>query len=229
MVVWLPLESNPDVINKFLGQLGVSTEYQAFDVFGTDPELLVMVPQPCIAVLLLFPMSEAHEAHSAVQKAKIEAEGQEVAAPASTFYMTQTIGNACGTIGIIHAIANHTDKIKLEDGGFMQEYLERVKDLGPDAKCEALEQTEGVAEKHEAAAQEGQTEVAEDTRVNAHFICITYVDNTLIELDGRKGRPISHGATTADTFLADATKVCKDFMARDPDSVDFTMMAVSKA
>jgi hypothetical protein len=28
MVVWLPLESNPDVINKFLVDLGVSPEYQ---------------------------------------------------------------------------------------------------------------------------------------------------------------------------------------------------------
>lgn len=227
MVVWLPLESNPDVINKFLGDLGVSPEYQAFDIFGLDPELLMMVPQPCAAVMLLFPISEAHEKHSAEQKAKLEADGQAV--PESLFYMTQTIGNACGTIGLIHAIANNTDKIKLEDGGFMKGYLEKVKGMAPADKCQALEESEGVAEKHEAAAQEGQTEASEGMRVNAHFICITSVEGQLFELDGRKGVPVNHGPTTPDTFLADATKVCKEFMARDPDSVDFTLMALSKA
>ena len=32
---------------------------------------------------------------------------------AGVFFMKQTIGNACGTIGIIHSIANNTDKIPL--------------------------------------------------------------------------------------------------------------------
>jgi len=36
-------------------------------------------------------------------QAKIEAEGQAV--PESLFYMTQTIGNACGTIGLLHAVS----------------------------------------------------------------------------------------------------------------------------
>lgn len=34
--------------------------------------------------------------------------------PSSTvYYMKQTVGNACGTIGLLHAIGNITSQIKL--------------------------------------------------------------------------------------------------------------------
>lgn len=116
---WLPLESNPDVMNKFMQGMGMKDSYVYTDVFGMDEELLAFVPKPVIAVLLLFPVSKGYSDHREAEEAELEKAGGQVVSE-NVFYMKQTIGNACGTIGLLHSIGNNLDKVELgtSGGGF---------------------------------------------------------------------------------------------------------------
>ncbi|XP_032039211.1 ubiquitin carboxyl-terminal hydrolase isozyme L3 isoform X1 [Aythya fuligula] len=153
---WLPLEANPDVTNQFLKQLGIHPDWQFVDVYGMEPELLSMVPRPVCAVLLLFPITEKYETFRTEEEERIKAKGQDV--KSSVYFMKQTINNACGTIGLIHAIANNRDKMNFETNSSLKKFLEDSLSMTPEERAKYLETYEAIRVTHESSAHEGQTE-----------------------------------------------------------------------
>lgn len=223
----LPLESNPDVMNKYLQKLGVPPNWHMVDVMGLDPEVLAWVPRPVLAVLLLFPCSEKYEEFKKKEESEILDKGQVLSN--DVFYLKQKLSNACGTIALVHSIANNTDVIDLQDG-LMKKFVTEAAGLDPEDKGSLLENSQEIIAAHTDLAQEGQTETPNaDDFVNHHFITFIHKDGAMYELDGRKSFPINHGPTSTDTLLEDAAKVCRDYMARDPDEVRFTIVAFTAA
>ncbi|XP_032237490.1 ubiquitin carboxyl-terminal hydrolase isozyme L3 isoform X2 [Nematostella vectensis] len=223
---WLPLESNPDVMNKFVKNLGLKPKFKFVDVFGLDDELLCMLPQPVFAFLLLFPVDEKYEAFTKSQSEQIKKSGQEVSP--DLYYMKQTVSNACGTVAIVHSIANNTSQLDLD--GELKKFIDATRSLSPQERGEKLETDEGITEAHEASAQEGQTEApSADEPVNLHFVSIVHKDGAVYELDGRKEFPINHGKSTPETFMKDAARVCREFMTRDPTELHFTVVALAES
>lgn len=74
--------------------------------------------------------------------------------------MKQTISNACGTVALIHAVANNQDRVILNDGP-LKRFLEATKDAGPEERAAKLEGDDDICETHDAVAQEGQTAVSD--------------------------------------------------------------------
>ncbi|KAK4338203.1 hypothetical protein RND71_042690 [Anisodus tanguticus] len=220
---WIPLEANPDVMNQFIWGLGVPPdEAECYDVYGLDEELLEMVPKPVLAVLFLFPLTPQNFKLEIIHESCLQVQD-----PTSTvFFMKQTVGNACGTIDPLHAIGNITSEILVDEGSFLDKFFKSTALMDPMERASFLEKDREMEVAHSVAAAAGDTEVP--VNVEDHFICFTCVDGQLYELDGDRSGPISHGASTPSTLLQDAAKVIQKMIQKNPDSMNFNVIAISK-
>ena len=226
---WLPLESNPDVINDYVQKMGLDVSKISFhDVMSTEEWALGMIPRPVLAVIMLFPIKPSTEEHRREETERIRTNGQ--ICSEQCYYMKQTVGNACGTVGILHALGNVQSHplYHVTDGTYLQEFYATTANMTPDEIAAYLEADDKIEEIHASAAEEGQTDApAPDEDVDTHFVCFSCVDGYLYELDGRKGSPINHGMVSEGMLLETAIDVVKQFMARDPEEVRFTIMALA--
>jgi len=228
---WFPLESNPELLNKYISKLGFDTSLYSFtDVFSTEEWALGMIPPGTAAVVFLYPLTNVQEDFRA--KEKDELETQEV--DAAVWHIKQRIGNACGTIGILHALANVPEPLKVAtipaDSWLGKFYESCPSQLSSVAKADILEGDTEIASKHDAATSDEQNQTnrgALDDQLITHFVAIVNVNGKLYELDGRKVKPVNHGDTTQESFLKDCANVVQKFMDRDPTEMRFTILALA--
>lgn len=227
---WLPIESNPDVMNDYAQKLGWPVEsFRFYDVLSTEDWAIDMIPQPVLAVLMLFPIKPESEAHAAKEDAA-QAEAAQPTPP-SMFFVRQTVANACGTIGVLHTCLNASTvcggKVALAPDSWLAKFGAATAGLTPDGRAEALEANEELEAAHTEQVGAGQSDVVDDTW--NHFVAfLAGPDGCLYELDGRRPRPVNHGLAAPDTLRA-ATAVIQQYMARDPTELGFTMVALAAA
>lgn len=107
---FIPLEANPELMSALLHRLGLSPALQVHDVYSlTDADMLGFVPRPALALLLVFPVSAVYESHRLAEDALLDeyagrGEGERV------LWFRQTIRNACGLMGLLHAVSNGAAK-----------------------------------------------------------------------------------------------------------------------
>lgn len=223
----LPMESNPDIMNKYLVKLGVSDKWRMVDVIGLEGEALSWVPRPVLAVILLFPLSDAYEQHRCEQENELDK--KKPAAPKDVFHLRQVLSNICGTIALVHSVANNTHRIDVADG-LLKRYLKDAQGLDAAAKGALLENSVAIIEAYKDVvhAESPEGEDVNETP-NNHFVTFVHKDGTLYELDGRKTLPINHGPTTPEHLLEDAAKICRQFIDREPDNIGFNIVALVPA
>jgi len=222
-VRWLPLESNPEVLTKFLRNGGVPEPWNMTDVFGLDPDLLGMVPQPVKALVLLFPMTDCSEKFGEERAKELSVSDF----PSDLFYTNQTVSNACGTVALLHAVGNNVKETGLKEDGVLSQFYKATAAMSPKEKARFMETCQDLADAHKKHAQEGNATETPSLKdeVEHHFIAFVHHGGSLWELDGRKPLPLNCGPSKPEDLLQDAAKECQRYMKADPDNMKFSVMA----
>lgn len=112
----------------------------------------------------------------------------------------------------------------LDENTTSKNFYERTRFSTPEERGRKLEEDRPFIALHNDLAAQGQSEQSSGD-VNHHYIALINYEEKLYEMDGRKNFPICHGATSDVTFLMDAVKVSREFIARDPNNLKFTALA----
>ena len=176
-------------------QLGLSPAIGFTDVWSIDsPDLLAFVPRPSYALLLVFPVSQAYESGRITEDTPLqEYTGSGPSEPVMWF--KQTIRNACGLIGLLHAVSNGAPRKHVTPGSDLDALLREAEGLGPIKRADLLYESKALESAHAGAARLGDTEApqAEDS-VDLHFVAfVKGEDGRLWELDGRRKGPLERG------------------------------------
>ncbi|KAK5584663.1 hypothetical protein RB653_006279 [Dictyostelium firmibasis] len=224
---WIPLEANPKVLTKFMQGLGVSKDWKFCDIYGIDDGLLEMIPSPCIAVILLFPITPEYEDKRINLEKELKEKGQILSD--KVYFMKQYIGNACGTIGVIHSVLNNANVMEFNENGFFRQFLDQTTSLSTEERAISLMKNGEIEKSHEISALQGQSNVPhEDESVILHFVSFVHVDGHLYELDGRNSFAINHGKSSPETLLKDTAKVLQMMIDENPAEIRFNLMGLVK-
>ncbi|KAG8955446.1 ubiquitinyl hydrolase 1 [Tulasnella sp. 424] len=199
---FIPLESNPTVFTELAHQLGLPKSLAFTDVLSLDePDLLAIIPRPVLAFVLVFPTSEKyHKEKEADENRRKEYRGS--GPDEEIMWFRQTIYNACGLYGILHAVSNGEARSTIRSDSTLAEILRKAEPLTPKSRALSLEDSEDLERAHAAAARKGDSAVPEnpEDEVDYHYICFVRSSKNghLYQLDGDRKGPVDLGITLAE-------------------------------
>ena len=223
---WLPLEANPDVLTEYSRKLGLPENLAFHDILGVEDWAIDMVPPPLQAILLLFPISAASEDERRTTK---------WTPSESIYFMKQSIGNACGTVAVLHVMLTLTKQGDIVPplDSYTCRMLDLTQSLTPEARGTWLENDTEIESVHLATETLGQSAAPSDTgaEVDTHFIAfvIGADGRSIYELDGRREGPVLRGVCEGRSdFGSTVLSVIKsEFMDRNPNDIRFSILALA--
>ncbi|EDU45000.1 ubiquitin carboxyl-terminal hydrolase isozyme L1 [Pyrenophora tritici-repentis Pt-1C-BFP] len=198
-----------------------------------DPELLAFIPRPALALVLVFPTTTTYEKHKKDEEETME-DYAKSGLQEEVIWYKQTINNACGLYGILHAVSNGDARDFAVQGSHLHHLLEKCEPLGPFDRANVLENDTELESAYREVATQGSSQVpanAED-EVDFHYVCFVKSNENghLYELDGDRKGPKDRGPLEPDEdVLSDGgRKVIKEFIEREQgQNTNFSLLALA--
>jgi ubiquitin carboxyl-terminal hydrolase L3 len=188
-------ENNPEVMTKLAHRLGLSNNLAFYDVYSvTDEDLLALVPRTCHALLWLFPITEASEAALAEDEVDTK-QYNSSGSNEPVLWFHQTIGHACGLIGLLHCITNGVPATHITPGSDLDKLTRAAIPVKPKERSDVLYNSEILEIAHREAAEQGDSRVP-DPGEDVPYGFTAFVrgrDGRLYELEGRRKGPADRG------------------------------------
>jgi ubiquitin carboxyl-terminal hydrolase L3 len=178
-------------------ELGLPPTLAFHDVYSLDePSLISLIPRPAYALLVTIPMTpswnEVRKAEDGPRENYSGAGSQE-----PVIWFKQTIGHACGLIGLLHSVLNGPAAEMIAQKSELHRLLSEAIPLKTTERAKLLEDSDVLEAAHHAAAVSGDTaapDMDSAERLGNHFIAfVKGKDGHLWELEGNRKGPLDRG------------------------------------
>ncbi|KAK0120411.1 hypothetical protein ONS96_010626 [Cadophora gregata f. sp. sojae] len=205
------LENNPEVMNALSLKLGlpISPALQFHDIYSlSDPDILSLIPQPIHALLVILPFTPSWHADREAEDSLTEP--YTASGPSEpVIWFKQTIGHACGSIGLLHCLLNSPARHHLRPDSIALQIREAAIPLKMEERARMLYDNEAFLEAHQSVAEMGDTSAPgaeEGERLGQHFVAFVKGEGDgeeyLWELEGRRKGPINRGFLGGEGLLS---------------------------
>jgi ubiquitin carboxyl-terminal hydrolase L3 len=199
------LENNPAVFNALSAKLGLSPDLEWHDIYSlTEPSLLSLIPRPVLALLVIMPFTPAWRANRMVEDKDKPLIYPRKGPQEPVLWFKQTIGEACGSIGLIHCLLNGPAKFHVVGGSWLARIKDEAVDLGMDERAKLLYDSQELEVAHQSVAEMGDSRMPSldgEGHVGQHFVAFVKDGGKLWELEGNRRGPLDRGILGEDEDL----------------------------
>lgn len=234
-------------MNTLSTRLGLpSGKFSFHDVWSLhDAGLLQHIPRPCLALLAIIPLTPSWAAARASEDANLPDPDTTTSSstinPLPVLWFPQTIGNACGSIGLLHILVNSPPVVAETPPGSTLDELRRSALALPRAadRASLLYNSDAFEAAHASVASLGDTtpptpEAGKHT--GQHFVAfVKGADGHLWELEGSRKGPLDRGPLGESEDLLSPTAIARgigriiDMEATSGGDLRFSVIALSAA
>jgi ubiquitin carboxyl-terminal hydrolase L3 len=186
-------------MNALAAKLGLSNSLEFHDVYSLDPhEDLAQIPRPALALLVIIPLTKPWAQNRENEDAN-KGPYTGCGAEESVIWFKQTIGNACGSIGLLHSLINGPAVDFITPDSDLDKIRNLAIPLKMTERAEMLYNNQAFEHAHKSVEQEGDSYTdAEVERKGGHFVSFVKNGGKLWELEGDRKGPLDRGVLKDD-------------------------------